>query len=164
MPWIGPPSAGGDPEAWLYFYEHFLEAYDNDLRKLTGSYYTPPRWSPPWFAWWMTCCGTRRASDSRRALPPTKSRWRTRPSARAPTCWASAAHRGDRARTARARAGRIRAALKRIIGFELQFGPFAVAQLRLLAEVADLLKVKGTVPADVHLRLYVTDTSAIPMR
>ena len=32
----------GDPEAWLYFYEHFLEAYDNALRKQTGSYYTPP--------------------------------------------------------------------------------------------------------------------------
>ena len=30
------------PEAWLYFYEDFLEVYDNDLRKLTGSYYTPP--------------------------------------------------------------------------------------------------------------------------
>ena len=32
----------GDPEAWLYFYEHFLEAYNNTLRKQTGSYYTPP--------------------------------------------------------------------------------------------------------------------------
>jgi hypothetical protein len=32
----------GQPEAWLYFYEHFLEVYDNALRKLTGSYYTPP--------------------------------------------------------------------------------------------------------------------------
>ena len=32
----------GDPEAWLYFYEHFLEVYDNSLRKKTGSYYTPP--------------------------------------------------------------------------------------------------------------------------
>ena len=30
------------PEAWLYFYEDFLEVYDNTLRKLTGSYYTPP--------------------------------------------------------------------------------------------------------------------------
>jgi len=27
----------GNPEAWLYFYEHFLEIYDNRLRKLTGS-------------------------------------------------------------------------------------------------------------------------------
>jgi len=34
--------AKGDPEAWLYFYEDFLEVYDNSLRKLTGSYYTPP--------------------------------------------------------------------------------------------------------------------------
>src|SRR5208283_1929800 len=32
----------GKADAWLYFYEDFLEVYDNDLRKLTGSYYTPP--------------------------------------------------------------------------------------------------------------------------
>ncbi len=32
----------GSPDAWLYFYEDFLAVYDNDLRKLTGSYYTPP--------------------------------------------------------------------------------------------------------------------------
>ncbi len=31
-----------DADAWLYFYEDFLEVYDNDLRKKTGSYYTPP--------------------------------------------------------------------------------------------------------------------------
>ncbi|MGH7247459.1 MAG: N-6 DNA methylase [Pseudomonadota bacterium] len=29
-------------EAWLYFYEDFLQVYDNNLRKRTGSYYTPP--------------------------------------------------------------------------------------------------------------------------
>jgi hypothetical protein len=29
-------------DAWLYFYEDFLEVYDNKLRKRTGSYYTPP--------------------------------------------------------------------------------------------------------------------------
>jgi type I restriction-modification system DNA methylase subunit len=33
----------GNPDAWLYFYEDFLEIYDNKLRKLTGSYYTPPK-------------------------------------------------------------------------------------------------------------------------
>src|SRR5207302_7495718 len=32
----------GKPDAWLYFYEEFLEVYDNDLKKQTGSYYTPP--------------------------------------------------------------------------------------------------------------------------
>src|ERR1035438_9995460 len=32
----------GDSKAWLYFYEEFLAIYDNELRKQTGSYYTPP--------------------------------------------------------------------------------------------------------------------------
>jgi len=32
----------GKSDAWLYFYEDFLEVYDNALRKKTGSYYTPP--------------------------------------------------------------------------------------------------------------------------
>ena len=39
---IGRRSARSDPDAWLYFYEDFLEVYDNKLRKRTGSYYTPP--------------------------------------------------------------------------------------------------------------------------
>jgi hypothetical protein len=36
--------------------------------------------------------------------------------------------------------GAIEAAAKRVIGFELQFGPFAVAQLRLIAEMQALMK------------------------
>lgn len=32
----------GERDAWLYFYEDFLEVYDNQLRQRTGSYYTPP--------------------------------------------------------------------------------------------------------------------------
>ncbi len=44
--------------------------------------------------------------------------------------------------------GIIRAALGRLIGFEMQFGPFAVAQLRLTAEVLDLMNLDtaGTEP------------------
>ena len=37
-----PKISKGNPETWLYFYEDFLEVYDNKLRKQTGSYYTPP--------------------------------------------------------------------------------------------------------------------------
>lgn len=37
-----PTISKGNPETWLYFYEEFLEVYDNALRKQTGSYYTPP--------------------------------------------------------------------------------------------------------------------------
>ena len=36
--------------------------------------------------------------------------------------------------------GAIEAAAKRVIGFELQFGPFAVAQLRIIAEIQALMK------------------------
>ena len=36
-----PTISEGTPDAWLYFYEDFLQVYDNELRKKTGSYYTP---------------------------------------------------------------------------------------------------------------------------
>ena len=41
------------------------------------------------------------------------------------------------------------AALARIIGFEIQFGPFAVAQLRLTAEVLDLLRANTAEPEHI---------------
>src|SRR5258708_37737279 len=37
-----PTISKGRPEAWLYFYEHFLSVYDNALRITTRSYYPPP--------------------------------------------------------------------------------------------------------------------------
>jgi hypothetical protein len=46
-----------------------------------------------------------------------------------------------------------------LIGFELQVGPFAVAQLRLLAELTAI--GVGTVPPDA-LRLYLTNTLGNP--
>ncbi len=57
--------------------------------------------------------------------------------------------------------GVVRGVLKRLIGFELQFGPFAVAQLRLLAEIADLLELDEHAPAP-RVRLYVADTLGNP--
>lgn len=43
--------------------------------------------------------------------------------------------------------GAIRAAAGRLIGFELQFGPFVVAQLRLLAELLELTAPAGAASA-----------------
>ena len=54
--------------------------------------------------------------------------------------------------------GAIEAAAKRIIGFEIQFGPFAVAQLRLIAEMQTLM---GKPPLP-ELRLFITDTLGNP--
>ena len=48
----------------------------------------------------------------------------------------------------------VAAALSRLIGFELQLGPFAVAQLRLLAELTEL----GANADQVKPRLFVTNT------
>jgi hypothetical protein len=36
-----PRVRGGRRDTYLHLYEHFLEQYDNDLRKKSGSYYTP---------------------------------------------------------------------------------------------------------------------------
>ncbi len=55
--------------------------------------------------------------------------------------------------------GAIEAAAKRIIGFELQFGPFAVAQLRIIAEMQSLIGGKKPLPDP---RLYITDTLGNP--
>ena len=46
----------GNPDAWLYFYEDFLAVYDNALRKLTGSYYTPPEVVGPMIRLVDECC------------------------------------------------------------------------------------------------------------
>src|SRR5690606_24470547 len=57
--------------------------------------------------------------------------------------------------TAGAVGGAVTEAAKRLYGFELQFGPYAVAQLRLLAEMQSL-GASGTP------QLFVTDTLANP--
>jgi hypothetical protein len=144
-----------DPDAWLYFYENFLEVYDNELRKQTGSYYTPPE-----------VVGTMvrladEALQSRFALPAGLA-------APAVTLADPAVGTGTfllgvlRQIAQRVAADEgpgavpnaIRAAISRLIAFELQLGPFAVAQLRILAELVDL--TGG--PPPTPLRMYVTDT------
>ena len=54
--------------------------------------------------------------------------------------------------------GAIEAAMRRLIAFEIQLGPFAVGQLRVLAELADLIGTTPTTP----LRMFVTDTLSNP--
>ncbi len=155
----------GDPDAWLYFYEHFLEAYDNALRKQTGSYYTPPEVVTAM----VRLVDELLRDDAHFALPDglaSPDVMLADPAVGTGTYLLGVLRRI--AETTRldqgpgAVPGAVRAALTRLIGFELQFGPFAVAQLRLLAEVGELLKLKGPLPNDMHLRLYVTDTLGNP--
>ena len=150
--------AKGDPEAWLYFYENFLEVYDSKLRKLTGSYYTPPEVVQ---AMVRLCDEALRSSD-RFAVPQGLASPQVHiadPATGSGTFLLAALRAIAASVTADegegAVPGAITDAAKRLYGFELQFGAFAVAQLRLLAEMIDL-GAEGT-PG-----LFVTDTLSDP--
>ena len=157
-----PAISKGDPEAWLYFYEDFLSVYDNELRKKTGSYYTPP--------------GVVRAmvrlvddalrSDERFGLSEGLASADVTvadPATGTGTFLLGVLRRIAEATEADqgpgAVPGVVEAALSRLIGFEIQFGPFAVAQLRILAELQSLLEDPKATPS---MRLFVTDTLGNP--
>ena len=157
-----PAIGKGDPEAWLYFYEDFLSVYDNELRKRTGSYYTPPE----------VVCGMVRLvdealrSDGRFGL--SQGLASTDVTVADPATGTGTFLLGVLRRIAEATEadqgpgavpGVVEAALSRLIGFEIQFGPFAVAQLRILAELQSLLEDPRATPST---RLFVTDTLGNP--
>lgn len=156
----------GDPEAWLYFYEPFLKAYDPVLHRQTGTYYTPAEVvremvrladdalrDPALF----DLAGGLAHPDVTLADPATGTGTfllavlrRIRDSV--------AADQG-----AGAVPGAIHAAINRLIGFELQFGPFVVAQLRLLAELLELTAPAGSPAVALPSpRVYLTDTLSDP--
>ena len=151
----------GNPDAWLYFYEDFLEVYDNALRKRTGSYYTPPE---------VVSAMVRLVDDVLRdpeLFDEPKGFASSDVTVADPAVGTGTFLLGIFRKIAGtiaddqgpgAVSGAVAAAAQRLIGFELQFGPFAVAQLRLIAELHDLIPT-GDLP---DLRLYVTDTLGNP--
>jgi hypothetical protein len=150
--------AKGDPEAWLYFYEQFLAVYDNKLRKLTGSYYTPPE----------VVQAMVRLCDEALKLPQRFDRHKgladpmvqiSDPAVGSGTFLLALLRHIATAIEEEQGKPAVGPAMtdvaKRLFGFELQFGAYAVAELRLLAEMIDL-KATG-VP-----QLFVTDTLSDP--
>jgi len=162
------------PEAWLYFYELFLQSYDKALRKKTGSYYTPPEIVTAM----VQLVDEALRSPKRFNLPQglaTPEVTLADPAVGTGTfllgVLQSIAETVEADEGAGSVPAAITAALERLIGFELQFGPFAVAQLRLLAELISLVTHGKTAyevdeaterALSAHLRLYITDTLADP--
>lgn len=150
----------GDDDAWLYFYEFFLETYDNKLRKLTGSYYTPPE---------VVRAMVRLTDDALRDpnrfnLPGGLGADEVvvlDPAVGTGTYLLGilrhVAEQVENDLGAGAVPGVIEALGRRLIGFELQFGPFVVAQLRLIGELLALTRRNDIAP-----RLFVTDTLSDP--
>jgi hypothetical protein len=162
-----------DPEAWLYFYELFLQHYDVTLRKKTGSYYTPPEVVTAMVGLVDQALRSKTRFNLQRGVA-SEAITLADPAVGTGTFMLGLIRRiaatidADEGEGARPAA--IVAALKRMVGFEMQFGPFAVAQLRLFAEIAELStpsddgggKAREPLADASHLRLYVTDTLADP--
>lgn len=155
----------GDPDAWLYFYEDFLNVYDSHLRKQTGSYYTPPEIVRDM----VRLCDDALRHDDVFGLPRGLASTDVTiadPAVGTGTFLLGVLRKIAEIETRESGPGQapgaVKAAMSRLIGFELQFGPFAVAQLRLLAEIAELTGAKANETLDVDLQLYVADTLGDP--
>lgn len=156
-----PTISKDDPDAWLYFYEDFLEVYDNELRKRTGSYYTPRE-----VVGAMVRLVDEVLKDKDRfKLPAGLASPQVTvadPSVGTGTFMLAVLRRiADTVGADEgpgAVPGAIDDAVSRLIAFEIQLGPFAVAQLRVLAELTDLIGSAPTTP----LRMFVTDTLGNP--
>ena len=154
----------GDPEAWLYFYERFLTTYDSELRRKTGSYYTPPE---------VVMSMVRLVDEALKSdayFGLTEGLASPDVTVADPATGTGTYLLGVLRRIAEtteadqgpgAVAGVTEAAIPRLIGFEIQLGPFAVAQLRLLAELQELVGDAFAGRSD-PLRLFVTDTLGNP--
>ena len=147
----------GDPEAWLYFYENFLAVYDNKLRKQTGSYYTPPQVVQAM----VRLCDEALKSERFGIADGLagKDVHIVDPAAGSGTFLLGLIASIKDTISARDGEGAVAAAMdevaQRLVGFELQFGAFAVAQLRLLAEMLDI----GSTATP---QMFVTDTLGDP--
>ncbi len=150
----------GRPDAWLYFYEDFLEVYDNALRKLTGSYYTPPEVVGTMVRLVDDVLRSPRFGQSAGLASPTVTV--ADPATGTGTFPLGVLRRIAESVEADEGKGAVKdaihAAVSRLIAFEMQLGPFAVAQLRILAEIVDLT---GAVPA-ASARMFVTNTLGNP--
>ena len=150
----------GDPDAWLYFYEDFLEVYDRKLRKLTGSYYTPPEVVGAMVRLVDEALRDRFELSAGLASPEVTV---ADPAVGTGTFLLGVLRRVvetvEEDEGLGAVPAAIEAAVKRLISFEIQLGPFAVAQLRILGELAEIMGPESTPP---RLRMFVTDALGNP--
>jgi hypothetical protein len=150
----------GDPDTWLYFYEDFLEVYDNILRKKTGSYYTPPEVVGAMVK--LVDEVLRSPRFGQHAGLASTSVTLADPATGTGTFLLGILRRI--AETVKADEGEgslkgaVNAAIARLVAFEMQLGPFAVAQLRILAEIVNLT---GALPK-TQPRMFVTNTLSNP--
>lgn len=154
-----PTVSRSDPKAWLLFYEEFLSYYDETLRKQTGSYYTPVEAVDPMVRLVDGLLRDRLGHREGFASPGVTV---VDPAAGAGTFLFRIVDQIAQYVSADLGEGAVgpalRKAAKRLIGFELQAGPYAVAELRLATEFERL----GAPLKSDELRFYLTDSLGDP--
>ncbi len=154
-----PTLSRNDPAAWLYFYEDFLEHYDPKLRRQTGSYYTPVEAVDPMVRMVDDLLRTRLGHRQGFASGDVTV---VDPAAGTGTFLFRIVDRIAEHVAADEGPGAVGPALhkaaRRLIGFELQAGPYSVAEVRLAAELHRL----GVEFGSDDLRLYLTNALADP--
>ncbi|MFI1954820.1 type ISP restriction/modification enzyme [Streptomyces xinghaiensis] len=150
-----PKVRRGRRDTYLHLYEHFLDEYDPELRKRSGSYYTPVEVVEQMVRLTDDVLTTRLdkprgfADPSVVTIDPAMGTGTYLHAVLERVAANAAAHDGSGAV-----AGAITRAADRVAGFELQMGPYAVAELRAAEQ---LTRYQAAPPAE-GMKLYVTDT------
>lgn len=144
-----------DAQTYLHLYEDFLEVYDSDLRKQSGTYYTPRPVVSQMVRLTEDLLSSRLNKETKFLDPSVVT---VDPAMGTGTFLHAiierAAMQVDAADGPGAVPGAIDDLAKRLIGFELQMGSFAVAELR----TTDLIRSMGSTVPTGGLKLFVTDT------
>ncbi len=145
----------GRRDTYLHLYEHFLEEYDNDLRKASGSYYTPHDLVVEMVRLTESALVHELGKADGFADPGVTT---VDPAMGTGTYLHTILERVAEQTTSTQGEGlrgpAVTQAARQLVGFELQMGPYAVAELR----TADLLADFGATPPKGGMRLFVTDT------
>lgn len=150
-----PRVRSGRRDTYLHLYEDFLEHYDNELRKKSGSYYTPQEVVEQMVRLTEEAL-VNRLGKTKGFRDPTVL---TVDAAMGTgtylqTILEHVAEEAAKANGPGAVKGEVTQAAERLVGFEVQMGPYAVAELR----TADMLASHGATPPPGGMKLYVTDT------
>ena len=142
-------------DAYLHLYESFLEVYDPRLREDSGTYYTPYQVVDAMVRLTDEVLRTRMDTPEGFLAPTVTT---VDPAMGTGTFINSIIERTARQAAEADGSGAVAPTItdlaKRLIGFELQMGSYAVAEMR----VADLLKTYNSTPPADGMRLYVTNT------
>lgn len=155
-----PKVRAGRRDMYLHLYENFLDEYDPELRKRSGSYYTPREVVDEMVRLTEEVLITRLdrpagfLDEDVVTIDPAMGTGTF-----LHTIVERSLNRVERREGKGAVPGAATSLARSLIGFELQMGPFAVAELR----AADLFREKRANLPEGGLKFYVTDTLDNPM-